>query len=92
MKYLEENVPESLRVHIVYLHEGNSSRSKLKKIGKTNTTYVTLAKLISKDTDITLAEGMASCSPMENPRRATGRQVAIGRALHNYFNGERAHG
>lgn len=84
MKMLEANVPTHLRVAVCYLYEGRASKNQLKKIGKTNTKYVTIAKLISKATGSVRATGIAACSTKEAPTRAVGRAVAVGRALASY--------
>jgi hypothetical protein len=77
-------VPDHLRVHVVYLYEGRTSRNQLKKIGQTNTRYVTIAKLKDQDDNI-VGEGLAACSQGDNPSRKVGRAVAVGRALQEYY-------
>ncbi len=84
MKMIESAIPEHLRVQVVHLFEGRVSNNQLKKLGKTNTKYVTLAKLRDKKTDDIVGEGIASCSTKDNPSRRVGRAVAIGRALREY--------
>jgi hypothetical protein len=83
-KFIEGNVPDHLRVHVVYLHEGRTSRNQLKKIGQTNTRYVTLARLKDQDDNV-VGEGIAACSQGDNPSRKVGRAVAVGRALQEYY-------
>jgi hypothetical protein len=85
MKYIEANVPDCLYTNVVYLHEGIVSKNKLKKIGHTNTKYVTICKLIDKISGEVMAQGQASCSPCESPTRSVGRAVAVGRALAQYM-------
>lgn len=80
MKLTEANVPEYLTVRVVYLFEGRTSKNQLKKIGKTNTNYVTLARLVDDDGNV-VAEGRAACSQEDNPSRKIGRHIAVGRAL-----------
>ncbi len=84
VKRTEANVPEHLRVHVVYLFKGRLSKNQLKKIGKTNTGYVTIAKLFTREGGRLVAEGRASCSQTDNPSRKVGRAVAVGRALTAY--------
>ena len=84
MKYIESNIPEHLRVQVCHLHPGNTSHAQLKKLGHTKAKYVTLAKLRDKQTDQIVAEGVAACSPKDQPSRRVGRAVAIGRALADY--------
>lgn len=84
MKYVESNIPPNMRVRVVHLHPGNCSNNQLKKYGKTNAKYVTIAKLYDDDHmmgDIPIATGVAACSSVDNPTRQLGRQIAIGRAL-----------
>jgi len=84
MKNVESNVPEHLRVHVVYLYKGRLSKSQLKKIGRTRTTYVTIAKLFTKEGGRLVGEGIAACSTGDRPSRKVGRAVAVGRALAAY--------
>lgn len=84
MKYVEENVPSHLKVKVVHLHEGCVSRNQLKRIGRTNTKYVTICKLVN-DKDEVVSVGISACSPKESPTRQVGRAVAVGRALAMYF-------
>lgn len=83
-KYLESNLPDNIRAHVVYLHEGNKSKNQLKKIARADSRYVTLAKLIDTDTDQVVGTGMAACSRHDNPSRRVGRAIAIGRAFVDY--------
>lgn len=85
MKYTEDAIPANLRLVVHHLHEGKCSRNQLKKLGRTNTKYVTIAKLKDKDTNFTVAKGMAACSSKDNPQRKLGRHVAVGRALAQYY-------
>jgi len=84
IKYVESNVPSQLKACVVHLHEGRLSKNQLKKIGQTNTRYVTICKLRDKQGNV-VAEGKASCSTVDNPSRKIGRAVAIGRALAEYY-------
>ncbi len=84
MKLTEANVPDHLRIHVVYLFKGRVSNNQLKRIGKTTAKYVTIAKLFTKEGDRLVAEGIAACSKTDNPSRKVGRHVAIGRALATY--------
>jgi len=84
LKFVESNVPEHLRVHVVYLFEGRTSKNQLKKIGGTNTKYVTICRLRDPDGQV-VAEGRAACSTKDTPNRRTGRAVAVGRALAEYY-------
>lgn len=83
MRYSEAVIPEWIRTQIIHLHPGNTSGNQLKKHGKTNAKYVTICKLFDRNTlpDRPIATGVAACSSKDNPSRALGRQIAIGRAL-----------
>ena len=85
-KLVENNIPSHLRVQVVYLHDGNTSRSKLRHIGKHHTKYVTIAKLVNKADGMVLGQGKAVCSMNDNPRRNIGRAIAVGRAFASYNN------
>ncbi len=82
MKLTESNVPEYLRVVVVYLHQGNTSNAALKRVGRTKARYVTIARLF--DGNNTVGRGVAACSQRDRPSRQVGRAVAIGRALADY--------
>ena len=84
MKYLESNLPKGLYIKVVHLHQGNTTRSQLKKIGKTNTRYVTIAKLFDDNHPFSVAQGMAVCGHNDSPSRQLGRSIAVGRALREY--------
>ena len=75
-KMVERNVPSQLRVSVVHLHSGNSSRNKRK-----GHKYLTIARLLDRSTDAIISEGRAYCSDGDAPRRSIGRHVAVGRAL-----------
>lgn len=84
MKHIEANIPENMSVRVVYLHEGNCSKSKLKRIAGNNCRYITIAKLGTYDEDGKFQEaatGISRCSVNDNPCRSTGRAIAVGRAL-----------
>jgi hypothetical protein len=82
-KYVEDRLPSNIRVRVVHLHPGNTSVNQLKKHGKTNTKYVTIARLYDDNSewDYPIATGVAACSSKDNPSRQVGRQVAVGRAM-----------
>jgi len=84
IKFVESNVPEHLRVCVTYLYEGRVSKSQLKKIGQTKTSYVTLARLKDPDGNV-VSEGQSACSSKDCPSRRIGRAVAVGRALAEYY-------
>lgn len=86
MRNPESNIPEGLFLRVVHLHPGNTSGNQLKKYGKTNAKYVTIAKLYNNDNEDQqwqdpIAIGVAACSHRDNPSRQLGRQIAVGRAL-----------
>ena len=89
-KLVETAVPGNLKLQVLYLHEGRCSGNQLKKVGRTNTKYVTLARLYDKNVEPPqlVAEGLAACSAKDNPNRKIGRAVAVGRALARYYYGE----
>jgi hypothetical protein len=84
LKYIESNIPSHLHLHVLYLHEGRCSNNQLKRIGGTKTRYVTIARLKDEQGNV-VGEGKAACSTKDNPNRRTGRAVAVGRALQEYF-------
>lgn len=79
LKLIEKSIPTGLRIKVNHFHNGNSSNRF--RHGKE---YMTNALLLNK-TDEIVGEGKAYCSHKDSPRRATGRQVAIGRALKDYL-------
>ena len=83
IKYVEANIPEGLHLKVHHLHTGKISKTKLKRLGHHNTEDVTLARLYD-EAGILVGEGKATCSERDNPRRSTGRAVAVGRALAEY--------
>ena len=78
-KLVESNLPPEVRVHVVHLHKGNSSRSQRR--GKE---FVSIARLYGKNNEL-LGQGKAMCSVHDNPTRRVGRQVAVGRAMSNMY-------
>lgn len=79
LKLIEKNVPTGIRVKVHHYHCGNSSNHA--RHGKE---YMTSAWLLNSE-DVVVGRGKAYCSRQDNPCRATGRQVAIGRALKDYM-------
>jgi len=86
-KFVEHNLPEKYHLQVCHLHSGNTSANQRKHIGRTNAKYVTIARIW--DGDKMVSEGVAACSPKDNPRRDIGRAVAVGRAIAEaYYMGE----
>lgn len=79
-RYTESNVPKNLRVHVVHLHQGNSSKSE-----RHGYPYATICTLVDRTTKEALACGYTFCSKKDTPNRKTGRMVAVGRALKAYY-------
>ena len=76
----ESHVPENIRLRVVHLHAGNTSRSKRK-----GHDMVTIAQLISP-TGVIINEARAYCSRKEHsPSRRVGREVAVGRVVKQYY-------
>lgn len=75
-RYIETNLPPDLRVKVVHLHRGNSSRSE-----RHGHCYRTIAKIIRRSNGMVVGLGEARCSHRDRPSRSTGRQVAVGRAM-----------
>ena len=69
MKYIEANVPSQLVVRVRYYTDGE---------------YRTVARLVDRTSNLEMARGESKCCPKDNPRRAIGRAVAVGRALKAY--------
>ena len=69
------SLPEGLRLKLVHLHQGNSSRKQ-----RHGHSYVTHARVVNKE-DVVIANGIAMCSNKDNPSRAIGRRIAIGRVV-----------
>ncbi len=67
------DLPEGFRLKLVHLHQGNSSRKQ-----RHGHSYVTHARIVNKN-DKVVARGIAMCSNKDNPSRAIGRRIAIGR-------------
>lgn len=86
MKYVESNIPSHLRLQVVHLHQGNCDGDILAGDGiEPPAKYVTIAKLLGgPDKDTEVARGESRCSLNDNPCRATGRAIAIGRALKDW--------
>lgn len=79
IKCKENQLPGELRVHVIHLHEGNSTRRQRK-----GRKYATLASIIGPTGDV-VGVGEAYCSNNDSPRRDIGRQVAVGRAIKSYY-------
>jgi hypothetical protein len=73
-KFTETNIPTHLKAIVRYDRGGH---------------FVTHCKLIHKESMGIVAIGMAVCSLKEQPCKKIGRAIAIGRALHLYYEGER---
>lgn len=87
LKFTENFIPPGYRAQVTYLYEGRRdrkgeplSKSKLKRIGKHPTKYVTIASLFDPS-NVLLGQGKAVCSTNDSPCRRIGRQIAIGRAM-----------
>lgn len=80
LHFTEKHIPSELQVKVRHFHPGNSSNTK--RHGKV---YRTIAKLIDRESGAELAKGEAKCCDTDSPRRRVGREVAIGRALKNYY-------
>lgn len=79
IKLTESNIPQEIMVRVVHLHEGNSTRKQRK-----GRKYATVCRLVGPTGDV-ISEGYAFCSNNDAPRRDIGRQVAIGRAMKEYY-------
>lgn len=73
-RFTEPNIPTHLKTIIRY---DRGAR------------FVTYCKLVHKESMGIVATGEAVCSLKEQPCKKIGRAIAIGRALHFYYNGER---
>lgn len=79
--YTERSIPEGLKLVVTHLHDGNSS-----KRDRRGRKYATIAKLFDRENGTMMACGIAYCSDRDTPSRKTGRKVAVGRALKNFWN------
>jgi len=78
---LEAQLPESVRLHVVHLRPtGKHPIPKRQMKGKK---WITIAKIIDKETNVVLSEGKAYCSKRDVPSRRLGRRIAVGRAMTN---------
>jgi len=73
-------VPDDMYLHIKHLHPANSSRSQRK-----GAPYMTIAKLVDKESKETMHFAIARCSRRDFPKRSTGYQVARGRVLAEWY-------
>lgn len=82
-RYTEDKLNGRYHLRVVHLHPGNTSSNQLKKFGKTNAKYVTIAKIFDDNRDWLepIGVGVAACSAKDNPTRKLGRAIAVGRAM-----------
>jgi len=73
------NLPHGFRLRVSHLHAGNSS--KRQRHGKD---FRTIAEIVNESDEV-FAGATAECSEKDSPRRQVGRQVAVGRALKNFW-------
>ena len=85
LKYNEKNIPEGMFIKVIHLHTGNTSKNQMKKLGKTNAKFITIARLYMNGIMFSVGEGIAACSKKDSPSRRIGRSIAIGRALKGYL-------
>ena len=78
---MNDHLPLGIYAKVVHLHQGNTTRNQLKKIGKTNARYITICRLYDDDHQFSIAKGMAVCGKKDAPSRQLGRTIAMGRAL-----------
>lgn len=76
-KYIEANIPDSLRAEVRYLR---------------GPVWVTSCHLVEDKSGKVLASGTAVCSKKDQPCRKIGRAIAIGRALQKYDQRPLLHG
>jgi len=75
-KFVESNIPSNVKVHVVHLHSGNSSRKQ-----RNGHMYKTICELHDRKTQNLLGVGKACCSKSDVPTRKLGRAIAVGRAM-----------
>jgi hypothetical protein len=81
---LSINLPDHLRLEVVHLHPGNSSRTK-----RRGHKYRTIARLRDINTDDIVLQTEARCSRYDTPSRKVGRAIAVGRLKFAYENPEK---
>lgn len=74
MKYIEKNVPESLRVEVHHNRLPTHPKAR----------YETVCILRDRRTGEMLARATSRCSLKDQPSRKVGRAIAVGRALKQY--------
>lgn len=76
-----------MRIYVKHFHNGNDPDNTLRREILTNNlrhypkksrAYVTIAKAYSDDNEL-IASEVAICSPLDQPNRRRGYQVAVGR-------------
>lgn len=68
MRLTEGNLPENIVARVRYTGPDSPIR-------------VTMARLVDRETNETLATGIARCSEQDNFSRKIGRSMAVGRAM-----------
>lgn len=84
IKFVESNVPSELQVRVHHYHGGNT------KDLDNSSLLVTHAWLVTKN-GRTVSDAIAVCTAPKQAKRTVRRQIAIGRALKKYFQGEKQH-
>ena len=74
-KFTEAHIPTHLKAIVRY---------------QRGTQFVTYCKLVHKESDGIVASAHAVCGKKEQPNKKIGRAIAIGRALHFYYSGNRS--
>ncbi len=81
-------VPKSkFAIRLYHLHDHNDpDRSKRKSISRSGRRqYMTVCRIIERDTGEEVAQGHAVCSKKDTPVRALGHGIALGRALKEFY-------
>ena len=79
VKFVEGNIPSSLRVQVRYLTPNHIEGlpSGIKRI--------TIARLFDKVTGQVVAQHASSCHANDNDNKTIGRHIAVGRAFKEYY-------
>lgn len=77
----EKSLPTDVRLEVVHLHPGNSSRNK-----RRGHKYRTIARIRDLATDTITISAEARCCRADTPSRKKGREIAVGRLKFAYEN------
>lgn len=79
-------------IHMNHLHDHSDPKRERRKavMPGARKRYTTVCRIVDKTNGATVAWGVAVCSNKDTPSRALGHEIALGRALKDFF--EVSHG